>query len=86
MVFRKYGLEITNFVIKGENHMQNTYEKNALLYAEKFGIIEYKLQKNIMVWYESLPTEGYFKHQLNLYTMNHVSIKLQKKPRKKVTN
>lgn len=58
--------------------LQN-FENKALTYAEKFGIIEYNLQKNIMVWYESLPLEGTFKHQLNLSNMNHLSIKLQRR-------
>lgn len=63
--------------------MKKDYEQESLLYAEKYGIIEYNLKKNLMIWYESFPTEGHFKHQLNLATMNHISIKLQKKPRKK---
>lgn len=64
----------------------NTHEKNALLYAEKYGIIEYTLKRNIMTWYESFPSEGHYKHQLNLVTNNHLSIKLQRKPKKRSQN
>lgn len=58
-----------------EELMQGLYEHKALLYAEKNGIIEYKVSKNKMVYYELYFDNGYnnkyekYKHTLNLDTM-----------------
>lgn len=46
--------------------MKEQYELRALLFAEKYGIIEYEVKGNMMLWLESYPNEGSFLHQLNL--------------------
>lgn len=44
------------------------YDQLALKYAEKYGIIDYKVINNEMVYYEYLPNETY-KAIVNLDTM-----------------
>jgi hypothetical protein len=39
-----------------------------LLYAEKYGIIEYEVKDNIMIYTEEFPNEGKFRHEYNLDT------------------
>lgn len=36
---------------------QNNYEDKAILYAEKYGIIEFKVKGNEMIYYTSFPLE-----------------------------
>ena len=47
----------------------NQKELKALEYAEKYGIIDYKITGNTMTYYESYPTEGHYKATVNLKTM-----------------
>jgi hypothetical protein len=42
------------------------YELNALLYAEKYGIIEYTVEGNIMTYEEFYLNEGRFLHKVDL--------------------
>jgi len=55
------------------------YEQKALEYAEKWGIIEYKVKGYNMVYYEKFPTEGKFKHIINLKTDEHIGKQLYKR-------
>lgn len=52
------------------------YDHLALLYAEKYGIIEYNVEGNKMTYLEKLPTEGTFIHTVNLDT-NKEDVKKQ---------
>lgn len=46
------------------------YHHKALLYAEKYGIVEYTVMDNTMVYYESFPLEqATYKAIVNLDTM-----------------
>lgn len=45
-------------------------ENKALIYAEKYGIIDYRVEGKYMYWSESFPNEGNFYHVLNLETMD----------------
>jgi hypothetical protein len=42
------------------------YELKALLYAEKYGIIEYIVEGNVMTYEESYTNEGRFVHKVDL--------------------
>jgi hypothetical protein len=53
-------------------------ELKALLFAEKYGIIDYEVKENFMTWVEELPTEGTFLHTLNLDTMKEESEQIKK--------
>jgi hypothetical protein len=39
------------------NKVVSIYEQKALLFAEKYGIIEYKVRKDKMIYYTSYPME-----------------------------
>lgn len=55
------------------------YELKALIYAEKYGKIEYKVEKNQMVWFESYRGEhNSFKCFLDLDTMKETKTKLSR--------
>lgn len=54
------------------------YEFKALLFAEKHGIIDYKVEGNLMIWEEVLRNEGTFLHTYNLDTMNEDIKKIKK--------
>ena len=45
------------------------YENKALLYAEKYGIIEYEVKKNKMHYTEHFRMEGTYHATVNLDTM-----------------
>lgn len=47
----------------------NSYEHRALLYSERYGILDYRLIDKFMVWEEHYPTEGSFRYTLDLDTM-----------------
>ena len=51
--------------------MNNTnYEHKAILYAEKYGVIEFHVKKNQMIYYSSFPLEhSTIKAVVNLDTM-----------------
>lgn len=60
--------------------MNTDYNQKALLFAEKYGIVEYKVNKNSMIYYENFPLErNTYKCIVNLNTM-----KEQKKSIKKI--
>ena len=40
----------------------------SLKFAEQYGIVNYKVRNNKMVWREKLQNEGIFRHTLNLTT------------------
>lgn len=42
------------------------YDYKALRYAEIYGIIEYRVEGNKMIYTESYPNEGTFEHKVNL--------------------
>lgn len=50
--------------------LRNDFDQEALLIAEKFGIIEYNQENGIMTWLEKLPTEGTYLHRVCLRTMH----------------
>jgi hypothetical protein len=54
------------------------YEEKALLYAEKYGIIDYIIQGFKMVWVEKFYNEGTFTHVLNLDTYDEIVQKTEK--------
>lgn len=56
------------------------YELEALLFAEKYGIIEYEVEDHMMKYYESYPNEGTYLHQRNLETSKSLRGILIKKP------
>jgi hypothetical protein len=45
------------------------YEQKALIYAEKYGIIEYRVKGSKMMYKEVFPTEGTYQVVVNLDTM-----------------
>lgn len=46
------------------------YEEKALLYAEKYGIVDYEVKGNQMIYFESFPLENtIYKAVVNLDTM-----------------
>lgn len=48
----------------------NNYEHKAILYAEKYGVIEFHVKKNQMIYYSSFPLEhSTIKAVVNLDTM-----------------
>lgn len=49
------------------------YEFRALRYAEIYGIEDYEIKDNIMIYIEKLPYEGTFEHKINLDTMKQIS-------------
>lgn len=54
-------------------------EHQALLYAERYGIIEYKVKGNRMTYYECFPTEGTYKVVIDLKTLlQHSRTKLKR--------
>jgi hypothetical protein len=55
------------------------YELNALLYAEKYGIIDYKVKGSKMTYYETYPNEGTFKAVVDLKTMKETRTHLKRK-------
>ena len=56
----------------GDEKMNNdTHEQKALLFAERYGIIDYKVVKNLMIYNEVFPT-GTWKCTVDLYTMKEV--------------
>lgn len=63
---------------KGAKRMKD-YESKAIRYAEKYGIRDYKLKKNIMTYREKYPTEGIYKATVNLDTMQEVRKQLYKR-------
>ena len=56
------------------------YEMEALLYAEKVGIIEYKVEGKWMIWEESYPNEGTYLHKRDLEEGRSLGGILIKKP------
>lgn len=54
------------------------YNNKALLFAEKYGIIDYYTFDNKMVWEEYFHNEGRFLHILNLDTMEEEVTKTEK--------
>lgn len=54
------------------------YNDLALLYAEKYGIIEYKVKGSMMVYYEQIGTSKY-KATVNLKTMQETRKELYKR-------
>lgn len=45
------------------------YTKKADLYAEKYGIVDYKVEGNKMIYYEKFSKEETYKAEVNLDTM-----------------
>ena len=58
--------------------MKKDYETKALLYAEKFGIRDYTVKGNAMVYKEEFPTEGTYKATVNLDTMKETRKQVKK--------
>lgn len=54
-------------------HNLPEYEFRALRLAEINGIVNYEVNDNIMTFIEKLPTEGTFKHTVDLSTMEETS-------------
>ena len=55
------------------------YEIKAIRYAEKHGVRDFKVKKNIMTYYESYPREGKYKATVNLDTMVETRKQLYKR-------
>lgn len=53
------------------------YEKKALLYAEKYGVIEYEVKENKMIFTERFVSEGEFICVVNLDTMKETRKQVQ---------
>lgn len=45
------------------------YTKKADLYAEKYGIVDYMVEGNLMTYYEKFSKEETYKAEVNLDTM-----------------
>ena len=56
--------------------MFKVYDEKALLYAEKYGIIDYKVYNDEMVYYERFYNEGTYKVVVNLDTKKETRKKL----------
>jgi hypothetical protein len=54
------------------------YSLEALLYAEKYGIIEYDVVAHMMLYTEFYKNEGRFLHLLNLVTNEEKIIQIEK--------
>ena len=52
------------------------YNQKAIEYAERYGIIKYKVTKNEMVYREEIKREGIYKATVNLDTMKETRKKL----------
>lgn len=52
------------------------YENKAVSYAERYGIIEYRVSKNEMIYYQTYPTGGTYDVRVNLDTMKETRSKL----------
>ncbi len=60
------------------NKMNELYEKRATVWAERYGIVEYKIIKGHMVYNKSYPSAGCekrytVKHIVNLRTMTELT-------------
>jgi hypothetical protein len=47
------------------------WETSALLYAERYGIVDYKVISFMMIWTVELRNEGTFEHCMNLEKWTH---------------
>lgn len=54
------------------------YEHRALLFAERYGIVEYKIKSNIMIYYEVFyePNKSKYKCMVDLKTMKETRKRL----------
>lgn len=71
--------------------MSSIYEDKALLYCEKYGIIEYRVKKNLLIYNVSYPAylcnpHYTIQHTINLDTMQHTSKQLARYDAKGVYN
>lgn len=48
----------------------------ALQYAEKYGVIDYEVSGDKMIYFESYPNEGTFKAEVNLDTMKEIRTRI----------
>jgi len=55
------------------------YEEKAVKYAERYGIINYKVLHNMMVYREKVKNEGIYKAVVNLDTMEERRKQLYKR-------
>ena len=53
-------------------------ELKALIYAEKWGIVEYTVQHGEMTWTTYYPNEGRFLHTLDLQTGEEITLQIEK--------
>jgi hypothetical protein len=65
--------------------MENWSQK-ALCYAEKHGIIEYKVKGAKMIYTVTYPTEGSFRHVINLRDNREVITELKRRVKNGVYN
>lgn len=54
------------------------YRHKALCYAEKYGIIEYTVKASKMIYYVTYPTEGTYKHIVDIKTMKETIAHLKR--------
>jgi lipopolysaccharide export system protein LptC len=57
---------------------EEMYDFKALRFAEKYGVIDYKVESNHMEYYKEYWSEGGFTHTINLDTMKEIVIKTKK--------
>lgn len=61
-----------------------SYEQKAILFCEKYGIIKYRVNKNMLVFYKNHPVDCMYtkyytvRHVVNLDTMNESTTILKK--------
>lgn len=60
--------------LKDNPHGYSVYEFRALRYAEKYGIIDYKVENDKMIYIEKLPNEGDFEHIIDLNNMKEIEV------------
>lgn len=59
--------------------IKKDYKTEALLWAEKYGIIEYTVKGCRMIYYKTYPTEGTYKHIVDLRTLDEKVVELKRR-------
>lgn len=58
--------------------MKTDYDQAALLFAERYGIIEYEVVGNTMIYHEEFPMEkSKYRGEVNLDTMKETRIQVE---------
>lgn len=80
-VFHSYNVQDDLEYMKGKvREYYQTHAERALLYAERYGIIEYEVKDNKMIYYEAYPFKSTtYKCTVNLNTMNETRREINEK-------